>query len=296
VLNFGNATMGARSSYAQQLAITNTGTSRVTVAALPISGSGAGSFVISGVTLPVQLSPNASVRAAVWFAPTIAGSRTASITVTATIAEHSGLVVVVTPSSVSLSGVGVRLTIGVGNSSLDYGSVLVDPSRAPTQTAMLTNTGTGNLNVSGIAISGGGGAYSATTVPPVPFTLAPNQSAEVAVQFNPTVGGPATGKVSVVSNATNSPSVILLTGGGVHWVSLSWTPSASPDVVFYNVYGGTASGGPYYRLGSLTETTYEDSESGLTAASTHYYVVTAVDNTGLESLYSNQAIAEIPTP
>jgi fibronectin type 3 domain-containing protein len=116
------------------------------------------------------------------------------------------------------------------------------------------------------------------------------------VRFDPAVGGTATGEVSIVSSATNSPSVLSLTGTGIHWVSLNWTASASPEIILYNVYEGTVSGGPYIRLGSLTGTTYEDGESGLAPGSTQYYVVTAVDDTGLESSHSNEASVLIPTP
>jgi hypothetical protein len=290
-LNLGSATVGGGLSGSQQWTITNASPFLVAISALPITGSGAGSFAVNGVSLPIQLATKTSVSFTISFTPVSAGSLTASMGVAATTSGKT-----VTASSVSLSGIGVTLTMGVGNGSLAYGSVLVDLPTASTQTATLTNTGTGNLTVSGIAISGGGGAYSATTFPPIPFALAPNQSAEVSVQFDPTAGGTATGTVSLVSNATNSPSVISFTGTGAHWVSLSWTASVSLDIIFYNVYEGTVSGGPYYRFGSLMGTTYEDSESGLTAGSTHYYVVTAVDNTGLESLYSSQATAKIPTP
>jgi hypothetical protein len=290
-LNFGNATVGVSTSATQQVTITNTSSSAVTISALPITGSGAGSFAVSGVTFPIQLAAKDSVSVTIAFTPANAGSETASLGVTATSAGKA-----VGAGSVSLSGTGVRLMIGLGISSLAYGSVLDDPSSPPTQTFTMTNAGTGNLTVSGISISGGGGEFSATTAPSIPFTLTPNQTAAVEVRFDPAVGGTATGEVSIVSSATNSPSVLSLTGTGIHWVSLNWTASASPEIILYNVYEGTVSGGPYIRLGSLTGTTYEDGESGLAPGSTQYYVVTAVDDTGLESSYSNEASVLIPTP
>jgi fibronectin type 3 domain-containing protein len=80
-------------------------------------------------------------------------------------------------------------------------------------------------------------------------------------------------------------------------VSLNWTPSVSPGIIGYNIYEGTVSGGPYVRLWSLAATpAYEDRESTLVPGSTQYYVVTAVDDTGLESSYSNEASVLIPTP
>jgi hypothetical protein len=208
----------------------------------------------------------------------------------------------VTTSYNNQSQPGVFFTAVTGNtatlspnfSSLAYGGVLIDPSTPAYQTSTLTNIGTQNITVSSIALSGSG-AYSATSNPAAPFTLAPNQSAAITVAFDPTVAGTASGLVSIVSNA-NSPLVISLNGSGIHWVSLNWTASATQDITGYHVYGGTVSGGPYIKLGSVNGTSYVDSSSGLTPGSTRYYVVTAVDSEGLESSYSNEAQALIPTP
>lgn len=67
-------------------------------------------------------------------------------------------------------------------------------------------------------------------------------------------------------------------------------------MVDYKIYRGTQSGGPYAVLGSGngTATTYTDGT--VQSGQTYYYVVTAVDSAGLESVYSNQAQAVIPTP
>jgi hypothetical protein len=184
--------------------------------------------------------------------------------------------------------------VGLNPSSLTYGSVFIDTSTPSTQTATISNTGTGNLNVSGITIGGGGGAYRVTSSPAVPFTLAPNQTAAIAVTFDPVAGGTAIGQIRIVSNAANSISVISLNGSGVHWASLAWTASASPEIAFHKVYWASVSGGPYSLIGTPTGTTYVDSHAGLVPGSPDYYVVTAVDNTGAESSHSNQAPALIP--
>ena len=68
-------------------------------------------------------------------------------------------------------------------------------------------------------------------------------------------------------------------------------------VVGYNVYRGTVSGGPYtLQLNSspITGTTYTDLM--VTSGQSYYYVVTAVDSHGVESVYSNQAPASVPAP
>ena len=81
-----------------------------------------------------------------------------------------------------------------------------------------------------------------------------------------------------------------------HSASLSWTASVSPNVTGYNAYRGTASGGPYTKLTSspVIPTSYTDST--VQSGKTYYYVTTAVDSNNLESAYSNEAKAIIPSP
>ena len=78
-----------------------------------------------------------------------------------------------------------------------------------------------------------------------------------------------------------------------HTVSIDWNPSPSTGVAYYNVYRGTASGGPYNLLGTnITATSYTDSKVQLGA--TYFYVTTAVDAKRVESVYSNEFPAVIP--
>jgi fibronectin type 3 domain-containing protein len=63
----------------------------------------------------------------------------------------------------------------------------------------------------------------------------------------------------------------------------------------YNVYRGTNTGGPY--VSKLTPSpipSTQFTDTGLQSGQTYFYVVTAVDSNGAESLYSNQATASIP--
>jgi fibronectin type 3 domain-containing protein len=136
--------------------------------------------------------------------------------------------------------------------------------------------------------------------PALPTTLTPGQPTSFTVDFTPPAAGNFTGMVSLISNAANTPTTIAVSGNGSlppsHSVSLSWDASTSTGVVGYYVDRGTQSGGPYTRLTSspIEATLYTD--TSVAAGTTYYYVVTAVDGNGLESGYSNQASATIPTP
>src|SRR5208283_3902141 len=67
-------------------------------------------------------------------------------------------------------------------------------------------------------------------------------------------------------------------------VALSWTASTSPGIAGYNAYRSTTSGGPYSKLNSslIPATNYNDQT--VQSGSTYYYVTTAVDSQGLESV------------
>jgi fibronectin type 3 domain-containing protein len=121
-------------------------------------------------------------------------------------------------------------------------------------------------------------------------TLTPTQTATLTVTFTPTTAGSASGSVSVSSNATNSPAVISLSGSS-YYVALNWTVSSSTDVVSYNVYRGTALGS-YTRLNTTPVMTEQYSDTTV-EANTYYYVVTAVDSSGVESAYSSPATVTV---
>jgi fibronectin type 3 domain-containing protein len=77
-------------------------------------------------------------------------------------------------------------------------------------------------------------------------------------------------------------------------VSLSWTPSPS-TVIGYNVYRGTTSGGPYAtKLTPSTQLATSMIDNTVVPGTTYYYVATSVDQSNVESVYSNQLTASIP--
>jgi fibronectin type 3 domain-containing protein len=80
-----------------------------------------------------------------------------------------------------------------------------------------------------------------------------------------------------------------------HSVTLNLTPNSS-NVTGYNVYRSTTLNGPYTKLNSpvVTSTTYTD--TAVVASQTYFYVGTSVDSAGIETAYSSQVTATIPTP
>jgi len=65
-------------------------------------------------------------------------------------------------------------------------------------------------------------------------------------------------------------------------------------VAGYNVYRGTVSGGPYTKINSSLITGLTYSDSTVVNGTEYYYVATAVDSSGDESVNSNEVSASIP--
>jgi len=78
-----------------------------------------------------------------------------------------------------------------------------------------------------------------------------------------------------------------------HSATLSWTASTS-TVSGYNVYRGSVSGGPYTLVNNSLVTLLTFTDSAVQSGQTYFYVTTAVDGSGNESLYSNETTAAIP--
>jgi len=65
-------------------------------------------------------------------------------------------------------------------------------------------------------------------------------------------------------------------------------------VVGYNVYRSTVNGGPYSIMNGSLISGLSYTDTTVQNGVLYYYVVTAVDGSGNESAYSNQASANIP--
>jgi Abnormal spindle-like microcephaly-assoc'd, ASPM-SPD-2-Hydin len=280
-LSFGDVVLGSKATLA--VLVTNAGTGSVTISQVAVAGAG---FSVDVPSLPLALAPGTNTALSVSFAPVAAGSAAGSLSVVSS-AQNS-------PLAEPLSGAGENpsLQLTLSPSSLNFGDVTVGSEK--TQTITASNAGTGELTISQASAAGSGFSVSG---PSLPVSLAPGQSTNFSVTFAPAAAGAATGSVSIASNAANSPATIALsgTGAGHHSVDLSWLASASGDVVGYYVYRGTTPGGPYTKLNSQPVSGAPYSDTTVEDGQTYYYVTTAVDFRGVESVYSNEAKAPIPS-
>jgi hypothetical protein len=162
------------------------------------------------------------------------------------------------------------------------------------QPVTFTNSGSVNITVSTVTITGAGFTASGVSNGQI---ITPGQVVTLNVTFTPSGTTGVPGNVTIASNASNSPNSITLSGTGVfpHSATLNWTASTS-TVLGYNVYRGTVSGGPYTRVNSSTVAGTQFTDSTVLAGQTYFFVVTAVASGNVESVNSNEASGIIPTP
>ncbi|MBZ0303485.1 MAG: choice-of-anchor D domain-containing protein, partial [Anaerolineae bacterium] len=161
-------------------------------------------------------------------------------------------------------------SLAVSNSSLAFGSIMMN-TQSNVQTLTLTNsggTGAASLDISSISLTGAdAGQFAATLSTPV--TLNAGATASVIVQFNPTSVGSKTATLQINHNAggTSSPVSVTLTGQGVApdpqltfstgTLNYGTTSSASTPLTLTITHTGSA-GSPSVTINSIGNTNTTD--------------------------------------
>lgn len=235
-VDFGAVTLG--SSTTQSLAPISAGSAPVTVKSVTVSGAG---FTVSGNSFPVTLNPGQQFPLDVRFNPTATGTSAGRLTVNTASATDP-------TASVNLTGIGATVSgpnLTVSPLSVTFSSVTI--GWPGTRYVTLTSTGTSAVTVNSATISGTGFSVSGVTFP---VTLSPQQTVTLKVKFNPTVPGTVTGKLTIKSNSSVSPTIYIpITGTGA--TSSSRVLSVSPT----NLGFGTVTiGSPVTKTVTLTST------------------------------------------
>ena len=141
--------------------------------------------------------------------------------------------------------------------SIDFGVVAVGSSS--TESITLTNSATDSVTISQANLTDSSFSISGLTLP---LDLAEGQTASFLVTFIPTANEAVSGDIFVVSNASGSPTIILLAGTGLGGESLvSLSPSS---INFGDVLVGSSStrAVDLLNLRSTTETIFQADVNG----------------------------------
>ncbi|MGA2425798.1 MAG: choice-of-anchor D domain-containing protein [Terriglobales bacterium] len=277
---FGKVPVGDSFTYSFQLS--NTGSETLTITSTSVQGK---YFSFGEFPLPANVEPGSSVELPVIFTPTELRWTSAILII---ISNSPG-----SPLEMKISGTGVAdgAQLGISPAALNFGNVTVGSSSSLQATltasdAAVTIWSDQSTN-SEFAIIGLN----------LPATLEVGQSLPVTIQFTPNATGTASGQAAFISNAANSPTTEALTGTGVAPgspnVYLSWNPGDG-EAVGYNVYRGTAQGGPYQMINTGLDASTNYTDYTVVSGTTYFYVATEVNAQGQQSAYSNVAEAVIP--
>ena len=220
-INFNNVKQGSTASAVTTLK--NVGTSNVTLSQINLNGSG---FSTSGIATPVLVVPGESLTLTVKYSP---GSNRTSSGSISLVSAQGGV------TSVSVSGTMAQSSLNLSPASINFGNAVTGVANS--QTVQIGNPGTVPVTITAANISGAGFSTSGLILP---LTLSAGKTATFNLQFGPKSAGASSGSLTLASDASNSPSVVALSGAGVApGLSLAVNPL---NVNFGNVtVGSTAS-------------------------------------------------------
>jgi uncharacterized protein (TIGR03382 family) len=207
-LSFASTAVGATSAE-QLLTLTNTGNAALTLSSVVYSPS---DFIATaGTTCVVNsaIAAGSSCRLGVSFRPTVAGTRSGTVSISSNAAGS--------PASVALSGTATSPApaLNLGSTALNFGSV----QTGSTSTLSLTATNTGNAALNFLALSLTGTNATLFSIAPsstcaVGTPLAAAASCRIDVSFAPSAASAASASLQISSNAPASPASVSLSGTG----------------------------------------------------------------------------------
>jgi hypothetical protein len=239
------------------------------------AGGGTLSWSVTDNAGWLTLSPssgtgNGTVTATVTTGTLTAATYTATVTVTATGAASQTVPITFTvaPASTTITLSPTTLTYSAtqGGANPAAQSVTVTSNGSWTATS---NVGWMTLNPS----SGNGNGTISVSVNTAGVALG-NNSGTITVAGG---GTTKTAAVTLTLNAPSSSSAIL-----------TWNANTESDLAGYKVYRATGSGAYGAPIATIPAGTVTYSATGLQPGTTYFFVITAYDNAGNESVFSNE--------
>lgn len=202
-LSFGNQSLQIPSS-PQNVTLTNTGTSPLTISSITLTGANIGDYSISSNNCGASLAAGNNCIVGITFTPTIVGSRTANLTFTTNAASS--------PNNVPLTGTGQAPIASFSPLSFSFGGIKVGLS-SPVQAITLTNTGNATMSITSITLTGANSTdFSLGTT--CTSTLTASSNCLINITFTPILQGLRSASVSVISNTLTSPDTDPFSGTG----------------------------------------------------------------------------------
>ncbi len=252
-IGFGKVIMGKAQS--QSAVLSNPGKTSVVITGASVSGTG---FSISGLRTPMVLRPGQSIRVGITFNPLAGGATTGALSVVGSVSA-AGL-----RRPVSFSGrrgdfttVGIRMmpisiTLPLSGTGMGAGQLAISPAvvtlgrvklgSTQTQQATLLNTGSSDLTIRQLSVSGRGFKTSGLSFP---LTLGAGQRRKFTVAFTAQSSGTASGSIAVTSDSAQTVVTVPVTAVATTPGSLLSNPSSIS-------FGSVTVGHPETQSASIT--------------------------------------------
>jgi hypothetical protein len=213
-LDFGSVDVGTTATLT--MTILNVGGSDLTVTQLKRQGSGDFALGSSAPAVPFTVPPGGAVDVPVDYAPSGAGSDSASLRIKSNDPDEQSVTVALSGSGQTAAG---DPDIDVSPLTLDFGTVSVGSTASRTTT--IQNVGGQDLTVTALSLGGSADFALGAGAPSVPFTVAGGGSVNVPVDYAPSGEGPDSGTLEIASDDPDEPlTLVALTGSGSAGVAL----------------------------------------------------------------------------
>jgi hypothetical protein len=205
-------TVTAQKSASQSITLTSSGDQAVSFQSISVTGANSGDFQESdNCVSTVLLQPKHSCTIFVIYAPTGVGPSQATLNVLDSALGN--------PQQYGLSGTGVAppppapaVTLNPAG-TFNLAGTATQGTTAPPQNLMVSNTGTGPLHVTAIAVSGLNAAdFSVSGSNCLGTAVAAGTSCTIPVTFAPLASGIRTTTLTITDDAANSPQQVTLNG------------------------------------------------------------------------------------
>jgi Bacterial Ig-like domain (group 2)/Abnormal spindle-like microcephaly-assoc'd, ASPM-SPD-2-Hydin len=256
-LKFGNQPVGF-TTVQKTVTLTNAGSTALIITGVTTSGD----FATNNLC-PGSLAPNGSCKINVTFTPTVAGTRTGTLTLT----DNAGS----GTQTVPLTGTGIP-PVALSPASLIFGSSLIGVSASP-KTIKLTNNLTFTLALSNMAT----GSADFTFQNGCGSQVAAHGICYITVTFTPTAAGTRSDALTFSDNTTPATQSIPLTGKGIapSLVSIAVLPA--------NAKVGIGTTQPYQAIGKFNNNTTSDITASVTWATADPSIASIGASSGLLS-------------
>jgi subtilisin len=207
-LAFDMQDVDARATVSQTVIITNHNSADLSVTSVDLVGDDAAQFVIMNDTGETILTPGGARMVWISFDPSNTGIKTAALQITTDDDEPT--------AEVALSGTGVDQEVDVAPLNLAFGDRDVDAGTQVSQTVIITNDGTTDLNIASVTLVGDDAGEFSIANDSGEAILSPGSSRTLWVSFDPTNTGTKTAALEIVTDDSDEPAVeVTLSGAGV---------------------------------------------------------------------------------